>query len=302
MRRGVNMGNALEAAYEGEWGYRIEARHLSAIAEAGFDGIRLPVRWFEHAEDNPSYRIDPAFFARVDEVIGQALERGLKVQLDIHHFGQLIEAPRRYAPRVADLWRQIAERYREAPPDLIFEILNELHGPYWNERRTTSLYRAAIAAIRESNPYRLIVVGPPNWNSIEGLRRWRPPQDHNIALTFHFYNPHGLTHQDADWLGDERPHLGRVWGEPSDVEDVQDFIAEAAELGQARGLPLQLGEFGVNKAVPVQQRALWTRTVREACEARGIAWCVWDFAGSFPIYDVEREAFIPEMREALLGQ
>src|SRR5262249_49101384 len=45
MRRGVNLGNALEAPNEGDWGYKIETDHLSAIAAAGFDGIRIPVKW-----------------------------------------------------------------------------------------------------------------------------------------------------------------------------------------------------------------------------------------------------------------
>jgi endoglucanase len=299
IRRGVNMGNALEATYEGQWGYRIEADHLSAIADAGFDGIRLPVRWHEYAEDDPEDRIDHDIFARVDEVISQALERGLKVQLNMHHFLPLMAHPRRHQPRVPILWRQIAEHYRDAPPTLIFELMNELNGPYWNARRTTALYDAAIAAIRESNPERLIVAGPPDWNSIDGLRGWTPPVDSNLALTVHFYRPHSFTHQDGEWLGDGAPHFGRAWGTPDDIEDAQDYIADAADWALARNLPMQLGEFGVNEAVPLAQRALWTRTVREACDARGIGWCVWDFAGTFPIYDLEREAFIPEMRVAL---
>jgi len=42
MRRGVNLGNALEAPHEGDWGYTIAPDHLIAIAGAGFDGVRLP--------------------------------------------------------------------------------------------------------------------------------------------------------------------------------------------------------------------------------------------------------------------
>jgi endoglucanase len=301
IRRGVNMGNALEAEYEGEWGYRIEERHLAALAEAGFDGIRLPVRWDQYAEGNPGDRIDPSIFTRVDQIIGQALERGLKVQLDIHHFWSLMEEPRRHARRVAGLWRQIAEHYRNAPPGLIFEVLNELNGEYWNAVRTTALYSDSIAAIRETNPERLIVVGPPNWNSISGLDGWSPPQDRNLALTVHYYEPHDLTHQDGEWLGEDAPNFGRAWGTAEDMENGREHISEAAAWAHARGLPLQLGEFGVNKAVAVAQRALWTRTVREACEAHGVGWCVWDFAGSFPVYDVARGAFIPEIRQALLG-
>jgi len=297
IRRGVNIGS-LEAPNEGEWGYRIQADHLSAIADAGFDGVRLPVRWDEHAEGNPGYRIDPGFMGRVEEVVGQALERGLKVQLDIHHFWRLIDEPGRYTPRVAQLWRQIAERFRGAPSGLIFEVLNELNGGYWTAARTTALYRDAIAAIRQSDRDRLIVVGPPDWNSINGLAGWTPPRDRNLALTVHYYHPYELTHGNAEWLDD--PPRPRSWGGDSDLAELHRHIAEAATAAETHGLPLQLGEFGVNRAVPLAQRALWTRAVREACEAHQIGWCVWDFATTFQIFNQERGAFIPEMRAALL--
>lgn len=300
IRRGVNIG-ALEAPREGEWGYRIQADHLSAMADAGFDGVRLPVRWDEYAEGRRDYRIDPDFFARVDEIISWCLTRGLKVQLDIHHFWRLMDEPARYGPRVADLWRQIAAHYRDAPPELIFEVLNEVNGGYWNAARTTAVYQEAIAAIRESNPERLVVIGPPNWNSISGLDGWTPPQGENLALSVHYYEPHNFTHQNGEWL-ENPPNFGRVWGKGNDFAEVRSHIARAADWARARNLPLQLGEFGVNRAMPVEQRALWTRTVREACDAHAIGWCVWDFATTFEIFNQQRGEFIPELRAALLGE
>jgi endoglucanase len=301
IRRGVNLGGALEAAYEGEWGYTIQADHLSAIADAGFDGVRLPVRWDEYAEGRPDYRIDPAILARVEEILGQALTRGLKVQLDIHHFWRLANEPARYAPRVAALWRQIGEHFRSAPPDLIFEPINELQGEYWTPARTTALYREAIAAMRETNPDRLIVVGPPDWNSINGLEGWAPPADLNLAVSVHYYEPHDFTHQRAEWM-DDPPTFDRAWGNAQDVANVRRHIAQAADWARAHNLPLQLGEFGVNRAVSIPQRALRLRTVREACDMHAIGWCVWDFATTFEIFDQGRGAFIPEVRRALVGR
>jgi endoglucanase len=299
IRRGVNLGGALEAAYEGEWGYRIQADHLSAIADAGFDGVRLPVRWDEHAEGRQGYRIDPEVLGRVEEIIGEALTRGLKVQLDIHHFWRLMEDPQRFTPRVAQLWRQIAEHFRSAPPELIFEVLNELNGGHWTGARTTGLYQESIEAIRESNPDRLVVVGPPDWNSINGLDGWSIPEGSNLALTVHYYEPHNFTHQNGEWLEDP-PNFGRVWGNSGDMAQVREHIARAADWAKERNLPLQLGEFGANRSLSVEQRALWIRTVREACEAHAAGWCVWDFATTFEIFNQERGAFVPELRAALL--
>ena len=60
--RGVNLANALEAPREGDWGVVLKEEYFDRIASAGFDSVRLPVRWSAHAEASPPYRIDPKFF------------------------------------------------------------------------------------------------------------------------------------------------------------------------------------------------------------------------------------------------
>src|SRR5262249_17539398 len=64
--RGINLGNALEAPKEGDWGVTLKAEYFRAIKAAGFDTVRLPVNWAAHAGAEAPYTIDPAFAARVD--------------------------------------------------------------------------------------------------------------------------------------------------------------------------------------------------------------------------------------------
>ncbi|MQK95326.1 hypothetical protein EI021_28560, partial [Escherichia coli] len=85
MFRGINIGNALEASYEGEWGVVIRDEYFRVIKEAGFDTVRIPVRWSAHASQNPPYTIDENFFKRVDHVINKALEQGLTTIINVHH-------------------------------------------------------------------------------------------------------------------------------------------------------------------------------------------------------------------------
>src|SRR5574341_1938285 len=73
LKRGANMGNMLEAPNEGDWGLTVQEKYFDLIKEAGFDFVRLPVRWNTHAEEFAPYTIDSAFFARVDEIVGWAL-------------------------------------------------------------------------------------------------------------------------------------------------------------------------------------------------------------------------------------
>lgn len=302
IRRSVNLGNALEAPNEGDWGYRIEASHLAAIAESGFDGIRLPVRWDAHADAETPYEIDPRFLRRVDTVIDQALQRGLQVQLDLHHFDALIANEPGQRRRFLAFWRQIARRYHEHPATLIFEPLNEPNGSHWRGEPLAQLQRDVLATIRESNPTRLIVFGPGNWQNIDALRNWSPPAGANVAVSVHYYEPHAFTHQNAEWLGADAPRYDRTWGTDADKRQVEEHIARAARWGADNGYAMQLGEFGVNMAVPLEQRIAWTRTVRAACDAHAMAWSAWDFAGAFPIWDREQQEFIAPLRDALLAQ
>src|SRR5262245_51928059 len=48
--RGINLGNALEAPKEGEWGVKLKAEYFKTIKDAGFATVRLPVRWSNHAD------------------------------------------------------------------------------------------------------------------------------------------------------------------------------------------------------------------------------------------------------------
>ncbi len=53
--RGINFGNMLEAPNEGEWGLTVQEEYFDLVKEAGFDFVRLPVRWSTHAEQEWPY-------------------------------------------------------------------------------------------------------------------------------------------------------------------------------------------------------------------------------------------------------
>ena len=93
IRNCVNMGNMLEAPIEGEWGTVVAEHYFSAIAEAGFDTVRIPIHWSGHTDTRAPYTIDPIFLARVDEVIGWALDANLQVILNVHHYYEIMDTP-----------------------------------------------------------------------------------------------------------------------------------------------------------------------------------------------------------------
>src|SRR6185312_17387907 len=75
LRKGINAGNALDAPTEGAWGPKLDEAYFDHIAAAGFDHVRLPVRFSAHAAAAAPFTIDPTFFARVDWAVAEAQKR-----------------------------------------------------------------------------------------------------------------------------------------------------------------------------------------------------------------------------------
>ncbi|HNR00659.1 MAG TPA: cellulase family glycosylhydrolase, partial [Trueperaceae bacterium] len=113
--RGINFANALEAPNEGEWGVTLQQGYAEAVKSAGFQTVRLPIKWSAHAAADAPYAIDPAFLARVDEVVAWIVDRGMNVIVDFHHYDEIHVDPVGHAARWLGIWRQIAEHFQDAP-------------------------------------------------------------------------------------------------------------------------------------------------------------------------------------------
>ena len=86
--RGINLGNALEAPTPGNWGVTIKPTYFEIIRNAGFNHVRIPVRFSAHTSQTAPYSIEPKFLNMVDNIINQGLETGLTVILDLHHYDE----------------------------------------------------------------------------------------------------------------------------------------------------------------------------------------------------------------------
>ena len=87
MTPGWNLGNTLDSygawigdhqepyKYETAWGQPITDAHLmQAFKEKGFKGIRVPVTWFQHMDDQGN--VDEAWMNRVQEVVDYVINQG----------------------------------------------------------------------------------------------------------------------------------------------------------------------------------------------------------------------------------
>lgn len=282
-QRCMNMGNALDAPSEGEWGHTIEARSFKVVADAGFDTVRIPVRWSAHTGPGPDYKINERFFRRVTEVIDQALENELQVILNIHHFDELNENPEETADKFLKLWGQIAPRYKDLPESVYFEVINEPNGNFKGDIMR-EIVTKGFEKIRESNPTRILIMGGDEWSSIRNIDTIPTIDDPNQVYTFHYYDPFKFTHQKTSWT-DLKNSGSETWGSSADKAELKTAAEYAAKVQRETGIPLFLGEIGAYEKAPYRDIVNYTRETREAFEDAGISWCVWNFTATFPFYD-----------------
>jgi endoglucanase len=297
----MNLGNALDAPSEGRWGVTLDESYFAAIADAGFDSVRLPVRWSAHASEHAPWTIEQTFLDRVAWAVDTALDHGLAVVLNVHHYERLMELPEVETDRFLAIWQQIAARFSEYPDLLMFELLNEpshrLDAERWN-----ALLWPTIERLRRSNPVRTLIVGPALFNHIRQLDTLSlPVDDRHLIVTVHYYQPRQFTHQGASWQTGSAQWLGTTWhGSASEREPIEGDLRAAARWAQHHGRPLYLGEFGVIREADPASRAAWTRFVARTAESLGYSWAYWEFASGFSVYDTDRRQWDPAMLDALI--
>ncbi len=307
--RGVNFGNMLEAPQEGWWGQSVRDEYIDSAAAAGFTSVRLPVRWSNHAEPIPPYTVDPAFLAHVDTIVTKLLAKGFTVVLNMHHYRQLDgDAPddgdvqvdtTKLDVRFLTIWQQVAERFQGKSDRLVFELYNEPHGRLgaakWND-----LAARALGVVRKTNPSRVVMIGPVSWNNAGALASLRLPNDADLVVTIHNYEPFSFTHQGAEWVSPVLP-LGVTCCTAAQEAALTAPLATAATWASANHYPMFLGEFGAYEKADMASRARFTRLMRDQAETRGITWAYWEFCAGFGVYDPASHTFRPELRNALLG-
>jgi len=300
LAKSINLGNALEAPNEGDWGVTLVAAYFDSIAAAGFTGVRVPIRWSAHADASSPYTIASDFFQRIDWVIAQCQRTNLAVIIDLHHYSEIFSAPESQRERFLAIWRQIAKRYQDLPDDVFFEILNEpndqLTAALWNE-----YLAAALAVIRETNPRRGVIIGTAEWGGLGGLEDLVLPDDSLLIVAIHYYDPFQFTHQGAEWVDGSSAWLGTTWvGTTAQTNAITSALASAATWAENHNCPILLGEFGSYSKADLDSRILWTTFVRQQAEALGFSWAYWEFCSGFGIYNPDTNQWRTGLRQALL--
>ncbi len=296
----LNTGNHLEADTENGWGgKRLEAQDFARMRAAGFDTVRIPVNWHTHSAAAAPHTIDPAWLARVDVVVSEALAAHLNVILNSHNFLPVHADPATGAPWLAAVWQQVAAHFADrTTAHLWFEIENEPHDRLNNANLLPTLL-PALAAIRATNPGRPVVIGGEFWSGIDSLATLSLPDDPQVYPTFHYYEPFAFTHQGAAWIHPAPPPLGRRYGLDEDKARLVTDLAKVRAYVARTGRTPFIGETGAYTTADPADRIAYARGVTQGFAPAKLGVCVWAYTNTFPVWDQHEQRWLPGMLEAL---
>jgi endoglucanase len=330
-KKGINLGNRLEAPTEGEWGGKVLASDFPFIAKRGFDHVRIPMKFSGHAQASAPYTIDAAFFSRIDAVLDQALAAKLAVIIDMHAYDEMASNPSGQRERFVALWSQIASRYKDRPETVAFELLNEPNTQLdnlWND-----IVGAAITTVRATNPRRLLVVDAVFWADPSKISSLTLPNDANILVAVHLYEPKLFSMQGKSWMGPEymttpvvfpgppatpvtpvaaatAASWAKQWFDnyntlpaatnPSGPATITAQVAYLTSYQKAQGRTVYNGEWGPQDGGPMDSRVRLVTEVRKQCEAAGIGWAIWEDRTNMKLFDSEAGTWVTQIVDALL--
>lgn len=316
---GINFGNSWDSGQNNPkpgvvydyaddmWSNPIEDEWFQIAKAAGFQSIRLPVRWNQTAQNEPPYTLQASRVEGVKRHIKMANDLGMVVIINIHHYNELFDDPEGQLPKFYGLWEQIAEEFKDFSNDsLIFEVLNESRGKL--DSKLNELSKKAIEIIRKTNPERTIMLNPGNWGKFELMDTFKDIKDSNIIITGHYYEPFSFSHQGTS---NDNPCRG-PWTSTKEQrqkiqEDFLNFVFMAKRLFPGRNntsIPLNMGEFGASMHCPdvadEANRAKYINDLLDVVNQLGISWNIWGFTGvGFDVYDKSEKAWLPTMIQVL---
>ncbi len=291
----INLANTLEPPGEGDWGPPFRDEDARIIHGAGFSTVRMPVNFLGHSLAKPPYTLDQRFMARTRHVIDALRASGLGVIVDQHNNQDLSNSPEANRDRLAAVWRQIATELRDEPANVWFELLNEPHNMLTNGNLLATL-APSLAAIRETNPTRIVVIGGERWSGVDSLASLPLPDDPYVVPTFHYYDPFEFTHQGARFV-QPSPPFGRRFGSPADASQLRGSLSKVRAYVARTGRVPFVGEYGAIETIPPDQRAAYYHAVSAAFASLGVASCAWGYRNAFPLWKDGR--WLPRMVEAI---
>lgn len=301
MTIGWNVGNSLEVPTgETGWGNPVVNQQLiTAVKNAGFNTLRIPCAWNSYANQS-TYEIDPAWLARVKEVVDYAYANDMWVILNSHwDNGWLEENP--YYSAQAEVnakqeayWTQIANYFEAYDEHLLFAGTNEVRHGYdapsaENVEVQQSYVQTFVDAVRATggnNASRTLIVQTYNTNIWHGFDYFVLPSDNiygRLMVEVHHYDPYDFTLNSANtciYWGSPFPQQSACsWAQESYIDDL---FNQVRTTWTDNAIPVIMGEYGAIRRTSlgdpdaIAARDYWIEYNTAAAKANGVIPVYWD--------------------------
>lgn len=292
------------------WGNPKATKELfTSLKKNGVNAVRIPVTWRDHMDSNGN--IDREWMDRVQQVVDYAYSQGIYVIINVHHDGGgdpkfgawIIEESQKdyntFLKKYKNVWKQIAERFKNYSDYLIFESMNEVGFDTLYNKNKADAYNLInkinqdfvdiIRATGGNNAKRhLLIAG--YYTDIERTcdSLYKMPDDKagRCILSVHYYTP-------WDFCTCDRKH---TWGTNSEVRQMETLIGKMKKNFVDKGIPVIIGEYAASGS-DLSSCIFFIEKLNKLCSDYGIATFIWD-SGS----QVNRKTYkwrTPQYLEAL---
>lgn len=292
------------------WGNPKATKELFiSLKKNGVNAVRIPVTWRDHMDSNGN--IDREWMDRVQQVVDYAYSQGMYVIINVHHDGGgdpkfgawIIEESQKdyntFLKKYKNIWKQIAERFKNYSDYLIFESMNEVGFDTLYNKNKADAYNLInkinqdfvdiIRATGGNNAKRhLLIAG--YYTDIERTcdSLYKMPDDKagRCILSVHYYTP-------WDFCTCDRKH---TWGTNSEVRQMETLIGKMKKNFVDKGIPVIIGEYAASGS-DLSSCIFFIEKLNKLCSDYGIATFIWD-SGS----QVNRKTYkwrTPQYLEAL---
>lgn len=292
------------------WGNPKATKELfTSLKKNGVNAVRIPVTWRDHMDSNGN--IDREWMDRVQQVVDYAYSQGMYVIINVHHDGGgdpkfgawIIEESQNdyntFLKKYKNVWKQIAERFKNYSDYLIFESMNEVGFDTLYNKNKADAYNLInkinqdfvdiIRATGGNNAKRhLLIAG--YYTDIERTcdSLYKMPDDKagRCILSVHYYTPWDFCTCD----------IKHTWGTNSEGWQMETLIGKMKKNFVDKGIPVIIGEYAASGS-DLSSCIFFIEKLNKLCSDYGIATFIWD-SGS----QVNRKTYkwrTPQYLEAL---
>lgn len=271
------------------WGNPKATKELfTSLKKNGVNAVRIPVTWRDHMDSNGN--IDREWMDRVQQVVDYAYSQGMYVIINVHHDGGgdpkfgawIIEESQKdyntFLKKYKNVWKQIAERFKNYSDYLIFESMNEVGFDTLYNKNKADAYNL-INKINQDFVDIIRVTGGNNakrhlliagyYTDIERTcdSLYKIPDDKagRCILSVHYYTPWDFCTCD----------IKHTWGTKSEVRQMETLIGKMKKNFVDKGIPVIIGEYAASGS-DLSSCIFFIEKLNKLCSDYGIATFIWD--------------------------